>query len=54
MRSIDDEACDKDPASVMARVSPANTNADPIHYSEKYWEWKELDYYKIGISGGGW
>ena len=33
--------------SVMSELSPANCNADPIHYSKAYWNQKDIGYYKI-------
>jgi uncharacterized protein YihD (DUF1040 family) len=34
--------------SVMATLTPANCNANPIRYSSEYWELRNMEYYIIG------
>ena len=33
--------------SVMAKAGPKNCNADPIRYSHRYWNLKDMEYYTI-------
>jgi len=41
------EGYDKDRKSVMSEMNPESCNVDPIHYSRKYWSYRNMEYYTI-------